>query len=133
MKEHTGTIVVGEGVKVTGTLSVPGLASIGGTLEGELVARELVVGQSGLMTGSFRSESADIRGEVNDTLVVDATLVVRATGRVTGTVYCGDIEVEKGGLVEGRLTRGAVPQAGASQADASPAPAPPAPAAPEAP
>ncbi len=40
---QNGCLTVGEGVKLTGTFVVPDIASISGTIEGELSAREILV------------------------------------------------------------------------------------------
>jgi len=39
---QSGCLIVGEGVRLSGTFNVPDIASISGTIEGELTAREII-------------------------------------------------------------------------------------------
>lgn len=96
-----GNLTIGEGVKVVGHLIVPGLAIINGTLEGGLQAGELLVGPQGSLTGQVQVRTADVHGSTYDTLVASEYLCVRGTGVVNGKAYYGEIEIEKGGVVQG--------------------------------
>jgi len=113
--EAPGTIVIGEGVLAKGVFKVPGRAIINGSLEGELVAKDLFVGPTGKGVGKFKAEMADVRGEVHDTLVTTSSLVVRASGKISGAVYYREVEIEKGGEIEGHMAQGGeVPAVGVS-------------------
>lgn len=100
-----GSMLVGEGVLAKGTFKVPGRAVIQGTFEGELAAKELLVGPSGSATGKVEAETAEIRGAVRDTLVVSGLLLVRTAAKISGSVFYGEIEVEKGAELEGKIVR----------------------------
>ncbi|MEY4713408.1 MAG: hypothetical protein RIS88_2858 [Pseudomonadota bacterium] len=99
-----GNLTIGEGVKVTGQLVVPGLAVINGTLQGELQADELLVGPQGSLSGQVRVRTADIHGSTHETLEASEFLCVRATGRVNGQARYGEIEIEKGGVIRGAIS-----------------------------
>lgn len=96
-----GNLTIGEGVKVVGHLTVPGLAVINGTLEGGLQASELLVGPRGSLSGQVAVRIADIHGSTYDTLVASEYLCVRSTGVVNGQAHYGEIEIEKGGVIQG--------------------------------
>lgn len=98
-----GNLTIGEGVKVVGQLVVPGLAVINGTLEGGLQAGELLVGPQGTLSGQVNVRVADIHGRTFDTLTAAEFLCVRATGIVSGKAHYGEIEIEKGGVVQGAV------------------------------
>lgn len=104
--EHPGSIVVGEGVLARGTFKVPGRAVINGSIEGELIAKDIFVGPSGRAVGKFKAEMADIRGEVHDTLVTTGSLIIRSTGKIIGNVIYKEVEIEKGGEIEGKMSQG---------------------------
>ena len=76
---------------------------VNGTLEGELSADELMVGQSGKLIGQITARNADIYGETHDTLTTSNHLVIRSTGRVHGKASYGELEIERGGLVTGTI------------------------------
>ena len=100
---EAGSIVIGEGVTVSGKFVVPGRAVINGSLEGELQADELLVGAQGKLVGNVRVRKADVFGEMHDTLLASEHLIIRSTGRVNGNASYGEIEIERGGLVQGAV------------------------------
>jgi cytoskeletal protein CcmA (bactofilin family) len=109
-----GLLVVGEGVSLKGTFSVPDKATISGTVEGELTAKEINVLQTGIVRGKVVADVIDISGQVFDSLTSKRSLFVRSTGVLTGTVKYAELEIEKGGRLEGQLDR-------VSDADTAPA------------
>jgi len=103
--ENSGNIVIGNDVSIKGVLVVPNRAIVNGHIDGEITAKELVVGQTGRIVGHAKTDRADIHGEVNQTLVVNQSLILRSTGKVVGVVHYSELEIEKGGLVEGKMTQ----------------------------
>jgi cytoskeletal protein CcmA (bactofilin family) len=101
---EAGCIVVGEGVAISGEFSVPGRAVVNGSIVGDLQADELLVGESGKITGSVRVRKADIHGETHEKLSASELLTIRVTGRVNGNISFGGIEIERGGLMQGYLS-----------------------------
>ncbi|MDR2697079.1 MAG: polymer-forming cytoskeletal protein [Holophagales bacterium] len=116
-EQNSGNIVIGNDVTVKGVLHVPNRAIVNGAVDGEITAKELVVGQTGRIVGHAKTERADIYGQINQTLDVSQSLILRSTGKIVGVIQYTEIEIEKGGLVEGKLT----------QQQSAPAPAPPPP------
>lgn len=105
LADNAGNIIIGDGVSVKGVFVVPSRAVVNGSIEGEITARELVIGQTGKIVGHARAEKADVHGEVHETLVVSQSLILRSTGRIVGVVHYNELEIEKGGLVEGQMTQ----------------------------
>jgi cytoskeletal protein CcmA (bactofilin family) len=101
--QHKGSIVIGEGVTVTGSFVVPGRAVINGSLQGELQADDLLVGARGKLVGNVKVRKADIYGETHDNLQASEHLLIRSTGRISGKASYGEIEIERGGLVQGSV------------------------------
>jgi cytoskeletal protein CcmA (bactofilin family) len=85
----SGDLTLGSGVTLTGTVTVPG--------------REVLVGPDGRVSGTLEADTVELQGEGPATLTARTALVVRASGRVTGTVRYGRLEVEPGGLLQGDL------------------------------
>jgi cytoskeletal protein CcmA (bactofilin family) len=98
-----GSIMIGEGVTVSGKFVVPGRAVINGSLEGDLQAVEILVGAQGKLVGNIKVRKADVFGEIHDTLLASEHLIIRSTGRVNGNASYGEIEIERGGLVQGAI------------------------------
>jgi cytoskeletal protein CcmA (bactofilin family) len=101
--QHKGSIVIGEGVTVTGSFVVPGRAVINGSLQGELQADDLLVGARGKLVGNVKVRKADIYGETHDTLQASEHLLIRSSGRISGKATYGEIEIERGGQVQGSV------------------------------
>lgn len=98
-----GIIVIGEGVSVVGSFTVPGRASIFGSLQGELDADEVMVGPNGRVVGLLKARHVELLGEARETVVATERLVVKGTGKVDGQITYGEIEVERGAFVKGTL------------------------------
>src|SRR5471030_1515716 len=104
-QDSEGTIFIGAGVEFKGDMTVPGCASVDGKFEGVLKAKSLIVGQSGVVSGQISVETAEVRGTVDDHLMVQSKLVVRASGVITGAVSYSKIMVEEGGELVGTIEK----------------------------
>ncbi|MGV0981801.1 MAG: bactofilin family protein [Polynucleobacter sp.] len=98
-----GCLFVGEGVLLKGSFEVPDIASISGTIEGDISAKKVIVEQTGIIRGKLTGETVDIRGEVVEYLSSTQSLIIRSTGKVSGAIHYSEIEIEKGGHIYGDL------------------------------
>lgn len=119
------SVVIGDGVVVKGAFTVPSKAVINGVIEGDLTAEEVLIGPTGRITGRVSAKVIDVRGQLHNTIVSERSLIVRATGKIVGKIHYSEIEIEKGGEIEGALSQGAEHT---SSAPSAPAPTPAAPA-----
>lgn len=102
---QNGCLVVGEGVAITGKITLPGKLSIDGQVEGEITAREVDVGVTGKITGKLVTAVADVRGELVDSISVSEMLILRGTAKVRGNVLYNALQIEQGAVIEGTLSR----------------------------
>jgi cytoskeletal protein CcmA (bactofilin family) len=102
--QQQGCLIVGEGVVLKGNFEVPEIASISGTVEGELTAKQIVIEHSGVVRGKVTGESVDVRGEIAEYLSSTRSLIIRSTGKVSGAIHYAELEIEKGGLLHGDLS-----------------------------
>jgi len=98
-----GSIHIGEGVSVTGSLVVPDIISISGRVEGSATARQVIVEATGNVQGKVQAELVDVKGTISEYLAASKSLIIRSTGDVKGTVHYSEIEIEKGGQLQGDL------------------------------
>ena len=63
------SLVVGEGVILTGTIEAPGLASINGVVKGKIKSLELTIGPKGMVTGEIEAKLIDVRGVLSEKIV----------------------------------------------------------------
>jgi cytoskeletal protein CcmA (bactofilin family) len=101
------SVVIGDGVVVKGTFTVPSKAIINGVIEGDLTAEEVLIGPTGKITGRISAKVIDVRGQLHNTIISEKSLIVRSTGKIAGKVQYSEIEIEKGGEIEGTLSQGA--------------------------
>ena len=86
----------GEGVTFKGSITGPERSVVHGTVEGDVVARDLLVGPTGTIKGNVRVDQADIQGKILQNIEARVCLSLRKTGRIEGSAVYGDIEIEKG-------------------------------------
>ncbi len=119
-----GSLLVGEGVFMKGSMRVPGVASIDGKVEGDLTADTVLIQGNGSIDGRTTADHVRVAGALTNTTVANKTLVVESSGMVSGTISYTDLEIKKGGSLQGNIHKvGEEPKHfGVSPA---PAPAPP--------
>jgi cytoskeletal protein CcmA (bactofilin family) len=94
---------VGEGVNFKGSINVPEKIVVHGTVEGDVIARDLLIGPSGVIKGNVKVDLADIQGKVLENVEAKVCLSLRKSGRIEGTASYGEIEIEKGGVLSGEV------------------------------
>jgi cytoskeletal protein CcmA (bactofilin family) len=98
-----GCLFVGEGAVLKGTFVVPDTASVSGSLEGTLSAKQVLIEPTGTVRGQVVGEVVDVQGELVEHLTASQSLIIRATGNIQGEVHYSEIEIEKGGCLNGDL------------------------------
>ena len=95
---------VGCGITLSGDITSCEKLSIEGSVEANLInCRALAIAEGGLFKGSTSIEEAEVRGRFEGDLTVRKRLLIRSTGRVSGTVRYGQIEIESGGQISGDI------------------------------
>jgi cytoskeletal protein CcmA (bactofilin family) len=112
---------VGRGITLSGEINSCQKLYIEGSVEANLTnCHDLDIAESGLFKGSTSIEEAAVSGRFEGDLTVRKRLLIKATGRVSGTIRYGQIEIECGGQISGDIQ---AQPAGASDgvvADAAP-------------
>jgi cytoskeletal protein CcmA (bactofilin family) len=77
--------------------------TVEGTVEATMPdGRLLEIVKGGTFKGIVTVDSADIAGSFDGELKVKKRLFIRASGRVFGTIRYGQLEIERGGRIEGK-------------------------------
>jgi cytoskeletal protein CcmA (bactofilin family) len=75
---------------------------IEGSVEANLTnCRAIEIAEGGILKGSTTIDEAEVGGRFEGSLVVRNRLLIRTTGRVSGTIRYGRIEIECGGQIHG--------------------------------
>ena len=116
------TLIVGREISLSGEINSCNKLVVEGSVEANLQnCRDVDISESGLFKGSASIDDAEVRGRFDGNLTVRKRLLIRSTGRVTGTIRYGQIEIECGGQISGDIQaqahdeiRGVVPAAPAA-------------------
>ncbi len=99
------SVFIGEGVSFKGSITASDEAVIEGQFDGDLTVGNLLIGQTGRVTGSIKADRVDVKGELPKDIRSSQLLIVSSTGKVNGTLEYGEIEIERGGQVRGNMTQ----------------------------
>ena len=97
-------LIVGREITLSGEIKSCDQLIVEGSVEANLQnSREMDIAESGLFKGSASIEEAEVRGRFEGNLTVRKRLLIRASGRVSGTIRYGQIEIECGGQIFGDI------------------------------
>jgi cytoskeletal protein CcmA (bactofilin family) len=111
-------LIVGREITLSGEITSCDMLIVEGSVEANLTnCRDVDIAESGLFKGSASIEDAEIRGRFEGNLVVRKRLLIKASGRVSGTIRYGQIEIECGGQISGDVQAQPSPEHGEVIAD----------------
>lgn len=92
--------IIGQGLRIVtrGTLQVDG------RVEGDVVGNEVIIGETGRVTGIVSGHSVIVRGEVSGT-VKGLRVELKTGAKVDGEVHHQELTVEQGAQLDGRVRR----------------------------
>ncbi len=97
----SGTLLVGQGIQVKGEIESCRTLVVEGRVEASLTASKLEVLKDGLFRGAAEVDKAEISGVFDGTLTVRERLIIKASGRVSGTIRYAQLSIEAGGEISG--------------------------------
>lgn len=99
-------MTVGRNIKLKGEISNCDALVVEGDVEATLDGKALEVAAGGTFNGTATVETAEVHGDFEGTLTVSGLLQIHSSGRISGTVRYGKIEVQSGGEVSGDIASG---------------------------
>lgn len=96
-------LIIGKDIKLRGELEGCDLMRVEGTFEGITRTRALVLCSGSSYLGTAEVDEAEIEGVFEGNLHVRGRLWLRSKGRIRGTFSYGQLEIERGGELEGRI------------------------------
>lgn len=95
-------LIVGREIVLSGQIKACDHLVVEGRVEANIAdCRVIDIAESGTFKGEADIDFADISGNFEGSITASDLLLVRATGRVTGTVRYGQLEIERGGQIVG--------------------------------
>ncbi len=99
-----GNLTVGAGVTMNGTMTVPGEALIDGAVLVMLTASSVHITENGQVNGVTTADHVRIAGKVSQTTVAKNTLVIETSGTAAGDIAYANLEIAKGGNIQGQIS-----------------------------
>jgi cytoskeletal protein CcmA (bactofilin family) len=97
-------LIVGREISLSGEINSCDRLIVEGSVEANLQnCREVEIAETGHFKGSASVDEVEVRGRFEGNLTVRNRLMIYATGRVSGTIRYGQIEIECGGQVSGEV------------------------------
>ncbi len=96
-------LYVGANIRLKGEIVGCDMMRVEGTFEGTAQARQLILCPGGNFLGTALIDDAEIEGAFEGTLQVRGRLFLRNKGRIRGVFSYGQLEIERGGTVEGKI------------------------------
>lgn len=106
-KQRTASAVtvIAAGSTIEGTLRVSGLVQIDGTVDGHVyVQGQVSVGPEGKIVGDVEADDLVVGGHVDGALLARGHLHLLSTGVVHGDARYASLEVDRGGVMDGRAS-----------------------------
>jgi cytoskeletal protein CcmA (bactofilin family) len=114
-------LIVGRDIVLSGQITSCERLIVEGRVEASLSeSRAIEIAETGHFKGTAEIESADIAGRFEGTLSVRERLFIRSTGKLSGKITYGQIEIEPGGEISGEVHVGPR-RPGSSSSDNEPA------------
>jgi cytoskeletal protein CcmA (bactofilin family) len=102
--QESAHLYVGVGVKLKGEVFGCDMLRVEGTFEGTAQARQLVLCAGGAFLGTAQIDEAELEGSFDGTLHVRGRLFLRNKGLIVGNFSYGQLEIERGGQIDGQVT-----------------------------
>jgi len=94
-------LIVGRDIQVKGEIASCDTLVVEGRVEASMDARLIRIAESGVFIGEVGIDYAEIIGRFEGKLTARKRLVIHPTGRVSGIIRYGAIQIEEGGQIMG--------------------------------
>lgn len=95
-------LIVGREIMLSGKITSCDRLVVEGRVEADLSdTRAIEISEMGFFKGTAEIDQAEIGGRFEGNITVRQRLFIRSTGKVTGTIRYGTVEIEAGGEISG--------------------------------
>lgn len=91
-------------LKITGEVTSAGDIEMTGEIDGNVIARGIVVGAEGRMNGTVKAETVEVKGKL-DGQVSAGSFMLRASAQVAADVAYSSLVIESGAQIEGNFSK----------------------------
>lgn len=101
---NAGKSVLASDLKISGDITSTGAVEVFGEIDGNLSARNLMIGTEGSVKGTLSAETIEVKGTL-DGRVSTQSFTLRGSAKVEADVNYTALVIESGAQIEGRFTR----------------------------
>ncbi len=103
VEDSKSSLMIGEGVIITGTIKANSKVTIQGTVDGDIECNSITISKSGNVKGKIKTDTITVEGKAEGEINADDVLNIKSTGHVSGKVFYGEIQIEEGGKISGEI------------------------------
>ena len=97
--------LISETVSIEGTINSSGAIDIAGLVKGPVTSKEIVVRETGSITGSIEGDRVEIHGHMDGKISGD-DIVIGSTGTVKGDIeFSNNLKTENGADIDGYIKK----------------------------
>ena len=94
--------LIEKGVRLEGILHLESTFRIDGCVKGAIFSKaKLILAENSVVDGEVRAVHVTIAGKVMGKLYASEQVEILGSGRVTGDIYTGHLQIEAGGVLDG--------------------------------
>ena len=97
--------LISETVSIEGTINSSGAIDVAGLIKGPVISKEIVIRETGSITGSIEGDRVEIHGHMDGKISGD-DVIVGSTGTVKGDIEFGNnLRTENGADIDGYIKK----------------------------
>ena len=97
--------LISETVSIDGTVNSSGAIDVAGLVKGPVLSKEIIVRETGSITGSIEAEHIEVRGHMDGKISGD-NVVIGSTGTVKGDIeFANNLKTENGADIDGYIKK----------------------------
>ena len=97
--------LISETVSIEGTINSSGAIDIAGLVKGPVFSKEIIVRETGSVTGSIEADSVEIHGHMDGKISAE-NIIIGTTGTVKGDIEFGtNLRTENGADIDGYIKK----------------------------
>ena len=81
------SLMIGEGVTITGTIKANSKVTIQGTVDGDIECNSITIIESGNVKGKIKTDTITVEGKAEGEINAEDVLNIKSTGHVRGKVF----------------------------------------------
>ena len=103
--KDTERSLISETVSLEGTINSSGAIDIAGLVKGPVISKEIVIRETGSITGSIEGDRVEIHGHM-DGKISGEDVIIGSTGTVKGDIeFSNNLRTENGADIEGYIKK----------------------------